>query len=133
MRDEDLRNLPQSVERWRFRQMLEMLGFGTEQDNLRGFAVSYSGIHAVVYATDEKGLKYMTGTEEEPMRPVEAATHEIAIPFVGSWEKPINADSHGPTECTAVLTGSGGKILCERLAGHSEDHGARVDGELHRW
>lgn len=90
MRDEDLNNLPQSIERWRFAEMLEALGFGEgAQNNLFGFWVDREGVHARVYATGEDGRKYRAAVDpDDPMSVPEPASHEISIPLVGDWDRP---------------------------------------------
>ena len=110
MRDEDLKNLPQSIDRWRFAELMHSLGFGPGfQNNLREMSVDYTGVHAVIYATDESGHKYMAHSpeaievtdlsEKDPTYVTgssgpEAAVHEISIPFVGDWEKPDNGGKY---------------------------------------
>jgi len=104
MRDEDLKNLPQSIERWKFLELLEGLGFGPEgHKDLRGFVVSTDAVRAVVYATDENGHRMLTRRMDEiPVTEMgkedaefvegeflpEAMMHEICIPFVGKWKRP---------------------------------------------
>jgi hypothetical protein len=111
MRDEDLKNLPQTIERWRFAEMLEALGFGKDaQNNIRDMSVDREGVHAVVYATDADGKRYFKHTVEQvevtgpgDTEPVmidgrtvsEPALHEISIPFVGEW-KPLKVSAEPP-------------------------------------
>ena len=116
MRDEDLKNLPQSIERWRFAQMLKELGFGDgAQDDLAKFWVDPRGVHAVVYAKDENGRRFRAGTEDDPMRAVRAAVHEISIPLSGRWTRP---EDDG--RCTHEQQGT--KTRCVLESGHTGQH-----------
>lgn len=143
MRDEDLKNLPQSIERWRFAELMHALGFGEGfQDNLRDLEVDYTGIHAVVYATDAEGRKYLAERpeaipvqdlgEKEPTFVTgssgrEAVTHEISIPFVGRWEKPADPGEEvrmaERVERTAIHLW---QLSCELYA---EEHGEETPDE----
>lgn len=95
MRDEDLKNLPQSIEPWRVKEMLGQLGI-TDWNNVRRMVVLPRSIQVDVFATDEKG-KFLVVAEDGTR---EAAQHHISIPLVGSWEKPDEATqacgSHSP-------------------------------------
>ena len=106
-------------------QFLESLGI-SHKDTFE----TYIGVRSVevkVWARDESGHRYRSPDGET------AAQHKISIPYVGLWEIPVNAAAHGETECTSRLIGSSGHILCERLAGHPDEHGANVDGVTHKW
>jgi hypothetical protein len=101
MRDEDLKALPQSIDRHRFSELMQAVGFKAGWENhTRDLTIDRDGLHVVVYATDADGNRYFTHTpteievtelgEKEPTTVrgadrAEAAVHEISIPFSGWW------------------------------------------------
>jgi len=99
MRDEDLKNLPLSIEAWRVREMLEQLGFGPEWKNVRETRFLPREIQVDVYATTEKGLRY--AVDDADGKPV-AAMHHISIPYAGEWDKPADPVANGRVECAAI-------------------------------
>ena len=116
MRDEDLKNLPQSIEGWRIAELLSGIGI-TRYNNVREILIEPRRIQVTVYATDENGRRYVEYRPEDvevsdlgekapgllPGRSVPmAAEHVISLPFVGSWEKPVDVVANGQVECAAI-------------------------------
>lgn len=112
MRDEDLKNLPQSIEAWKIKEMLEALGI-TDWTNVAEMHVYPREVQVTVYATDADGRKYFAETptqievtdltESEPSYVAERpdrkpAIHEISIPVVGPWEKPAEEVDPDPKD-----------------------------------
>jgi hypothetical protein len=105
MRDEDLAKLPQQVERWRFSELMQELGFEPGWENhTKDIQLGYQGLTVTVYATDSEGRKIARDVPTEievqdlgdaephtiqglPYK--EPVTHTISIPFSGSWQKPV--------------------------------------------
>lgn len=136
MRDEDLKALPQSIDRHRFSELMQAVGFKAGWENhTRDLRLDRDGLHVVVYATDADGKRYFHHEpteievtelgEKEPTTVrgpdrAEAAVHEISIPFSGWWTKPEEHDS------TAPVCGNSYKhdatMLCTRATGHAGAH-----------
>lgn len=96
MRDEDLKNLPQSIEAWRVKEMLEQLGI-REWGNVRRMVVLPRSIQVDVLATDADGRRYLV-TDEDGRQ--QAAEHHVTIVLQEPWEKP-SADRDCPCSYTA--------------------------------
>lgn len=63
MRDEDLKNLPQSIEGWRVAEMFKQLGI-SDYKNVMELTVEPREIRARVLATDERGHPYAVESTE---------------------------------------------------------------------
>lgn len=129
MRDEDLKALPQSIDRHRFSELMQEVGFKAGWENhTKEMWLDRDGLHVVVYATDENGKRYFSHTpteievtdlsEKEPQTvrgpdQAEAATHEISIPFTGDWKPRICGDS-------ALIEGV--DRVCRLPRGHDDLH-----------
>lgn len=112
MRDEDLKNLPQTIAGWQVAEMLKTIGI-TEYRNVREVLIETRRIQVTVLATGERGQRYF-------------AEHVISIPFVGPWEKPVDVamphDGVTAEVCGAWKKLGGRRMECQLLAGHEMDH-----------
>jgi hypothetical protein len=117
MRDEDLKNLPQSIERWKVAELLAGLGVADHR-NVQELRFEPRRIYVRVLATNEKGRHYADGAS--------AAVHEISIPFVGEWTNPHE-------QCDAVLAPDAWNLRCILDSGHAEEHKAVRGKLMQRW
>lgn len=120
VRDEDLKNLPQTVEAWKVREMLEQLGFGDQWKDVRRTVILPRSIHVDVLATDETGHRYWVDAEDGTQQ---VAEHKISIPFVGSWEKPTDVVAEPKTAyCGGEVNLINRQPKCTLDAGHNGEH-----------
>lgn len=75
MRTEDLKSLPESVDRAQRDKALALCGF-TDLNVIVELSFTPTGVEAEVLATDDKGRTLLDDDGE-------IATHEIFIPFTG--------------------------------------------------
>lgn len=112
MRDEDLKSLPQVIEAWKIKEMLEALGI-TDWTNVSEMHIYPREVLVTVYATDADGRKYFVETptqievtdltDPEPSYVAghpdrQADVHEISIPIVGPWKKPAEEADPDPKD-----------------------------------
>lgn len=97
MRDEDLKNLPQSIEGWRVREFLDSLGI--KHTDTRRLEIGPTSVEIEVYATDEHGHRMreevdidVTDLSQEKPDTIkgygDARVHRITLPLTQVWEKP---------------------------------------------
>lgn len=134
MRSEDLSGIPESIEAWRVGELLEGLGFkpGSYKD-VAEILIEPRGAVVKVYATNAEGRRYQVEGEmvevtdlgeKDPSYvhgPTRAAMHEISIPFVGGWEKPITKPNYDAPRCASSTPRRDG-IRCQHDAGHDGQH-----------
>lgn len=129
MRDEDLKNLPQSIEGWRVREFLEGLGI----KHTDAFETKF-GVRAVeirMYASGPDGRRFPAEDGSG------AAQQHITIPIVQVWTNPANEPGQSTLpdspRCWSRLSGSDVQIQCELAAHHRSGHAASADDVLHKW
>lgn len=146
MRDEDLKNLPQSIEGWRVREFLDSLGI--KHTDVKRMEIDWQAVTAEVYATDANGRRVREVSEIDALDlSGEHSTvqglggpkmHQIVIPLVQVWDIPINRVQHGPGWCGSTYSAAFGTLVCERPKGHPDLgieglHAAHWDGQLQKW
>lgn len=130
MRDEDLKNLPQSIEGWRIAELLSALGI-TEHRNVREMHVYPTEVQVTVLATGEDGrrlwreiprdIEVTDLSDAEPSYVAahpdrEPMVHEISIPIVQVRANPAN-DVRCPARRNLGPTGR-----CTKFENHTGDH-----------
>lgn len=128
MRDEDLKNLPQSIEGWRIKELLD--GIGIKHTDTRRIKIMPWHVEVEVYATDEAGRRIretvdidvqdLASAEPQTVRGFgDAKMHRITIPIDQVWDKPAEP-AHDLCGYWKKLGGY--RWECEIYAGHECDH-----------
>jgi hypothetical protein len=108
MRDEDLKNLPQSIEGWKVREFLE--GLGIKHTDVFETTFGVRAVEIRMYASGPDGRRFPAEDGSG------AAQQHITIPYVGGQTNPAN-DVQCPVRRNLGPTGR-----CTCFEGHTGDH-----------
>lgn len=131
MRDEDLKNLPQTISREKLFDALALLGFGPEQwKDISHIDIGPQSVAITAYWVDENGRR-----TSRPFSDTQLAVPEftVTIPLLGEMERPA-ASSRVVGQQLCGVEHEFDFVRCSKAAGHEDRHGGiGEDGGAYVW